>query len=150
GRPRRRAGHRPCADRAAARPRDPVRRAVELQWPALLVGSACVGIAGANWLRLSHAGLLALAIAGLVGIAAGHGLVRIAALALVLAALGLWWGSLRLDALDRSVLEAKIGSAGAAELVTTGPARRTTWAVRVPAELRTFRGRRLRERVLLT
>ena len=39
------AGHRPDADRAAARPRDPVRRVVELHWPALLVGSACVGLA---------------------------------------------------------------------------------------------------------
>ena len=127
-----------------------MRRAVELQWPALLVGSACAGIACANWLRFSHVGLLAFAIAGLVGIAASDGLVRIAALALVLSALGLWWGSLRLDALDQSVLEARIGSSGRTELVTTGPARRTTWAVRVPAEVRTFRGRRIRERVLLT
>jgi competence protein ComEC len=127
-----------------------VRRAVEFQWPALLVASACAGLTGANWLRLSHLGLLAFAAAGLVGIAASDGLVRFAALALVLGALGLWWGSLRLDALEQSVLEARIGSSGEAELVTTGPARRTTWAVRVPAETRTFRGRGIRERVLLT
>lgn len=127
-----------------------MRKAVELQWPALLVGSACAGVAGANWLRLSHIWLLAFVVAGLVGIVLKDGLARVAAVAVVLAALGLWWGSLRLDALDRSLLEAKIGSSGAAELVTTGPARRTTWAVRVPAEVRTFHGRVLRERVLLT
>ncbi len=127
-----------------------MRRAVELQWPALLVGSACAGIAGANWLRLSQLGLLVLAIAALVGMVASDGLVRIAALAVALAVLGLWWGSLRLDALDGSVLEAKIGSSGRTEAVTTGPARRTTWAVRVPAEVRAFRGRPIRERVLLT
>ena len=91
-----------------------------------------------------------LAIAALVGIVASDGLVRIAALAVALAVLGLWWGSLRLDALDRSVLETKIGSSGRTEAVTTGPARRTTWAVRVPAEVRAFRGRPIRERVLLT
>jgi competence protein ComEC len=127
-----------------------VRRAVELQWPALLVGSGCAGIAAANWVRLSQAGLVLAVLLGLGAIAVCDGLVRIAALALVLAALGLWWGSLRLDAFDRSVLEAKIGSSGQAELVTTGPARRTIWTVRVPADARTFRGRALRERVLLT
>jgi competence protein ComEC len=127
-----------------------VRKAIELHWPALLVGATCAGIAGANWLRLTHLGLVGLAVVGLLGIAVSDGLVRVAALALVLAVLGLWWGSLRLATLDRSVLEPKIGSSGQVELVTTGPARRTTWAVRVPADVRRFRGRRLRERVLLT
>ena len=54
-RPGRRARNRPGADRAAARPRDPVRRVVELHWPALLAGSACAGLAASNWV---HAGVL--------------------------------------------------------------------------------------------
>ena len=43
----------------------------------------------------------------------------------------------------------EIGRSGSAELTTIGPARTTAWAVRVPAEVRSFRGRPLRERVLL-
>jgi competence protein ComEC len=126
-----------------------MRKAVELRWPALLVGTACVGIALANWLRPSVAALLVGALLGLAGVALLDGWARVAALGVVLAAAGLWWGSLRLDALDASVLEGEIGSSGRAELVSIGPARRTVWAVRVPAEVRSFRSSRLHERVLL-
>jgi ComEC/Rec2-related protein len=87
--------------------------------------------------------------AGIAGVALVDGVSRIAALALVLAAGGMWWGSLRLDALGRSVLVSEIGASGPAELVTTGPARRTRWAIRVLAEARSFRGETLSEHVLL-
>ena len=93
--------------------------------------------------------MLVTALMGLGGVALFGGRARVAALGVVLAAAGLYWGSLRLEALDASVLEREIGSAGRAELVSVAPARRTTWAVRVPVEVRSFRGRRLRERALL-
>jgi competence protein ComEC len=126
-----------------------VRRAVELHWPALLAGSACAGLALSNWIAVSVLAAGALALAGLVGVALLDGAARVGALAVVLAAAGLWWGSLRLDAMDASALATEVGESGSAELVATGPARKTPWAVRVPAEMRSFRGEQLRERVLL-
>ena len=62
---------------------------------------------------------------------------------------GWWWGSVRLDALDRSVLVPEIGHSARATVVVTGPARKTPFAIRVPAEVRRFDSRALRERVLL-
>jgi competence protein ComEC len=126
-----------------------VRRAVELHWPALLAGTACLGLAAANWIALGVVELAVLAFAGLVGVAALSGPARIAALGAVLAAAGLWWGTLRLDAFDESFLAAEVGESGRAQVVVTGPARVTRWAVRVPSETRAFRGKPLRERVLL-
>jgi competence protein ComEC len=126
-----------------------VRRVVELHWPALLVGSACVGLAASNWIALSGFVIAAAAFVALVGIVALDGPARLVALGAALAVAGLWWGALRLDALDRSLLAGGIGESGPAQLVVTGPARVTPWAVRVPSEVRMFRGRPLRERVLL-
>ena len=71
----------------------------------------------------------------------------VAALALGLA--GWWWGSVRLDALDRSLLEREIGRSATVRAVVTGPGRTSTFALRVPAEVRQFGDRALRERVLL-
>jgi competence protein ComEC len=93
--------------------------------------------------------LAVLAAASVVGVAVLDGSARVGALGLALVAAGLWWGELRLDTLDRSVLAAEIGESGSARLVTTGPARVTSTSVRVPAELRAFRGERIRERALL-
>jgi len=126
-----------------------VRRVVELHWPALLAGSACAGLALANWITVAFAALAALAVVALVGIAALDGPARILALGAALAVVGLWWGSLRLGAMEASALASEVGESGSAELVVTGPARLTPWAVRVPSEVRSFRNRRLRERVLL-
>ncbi|MDP9492463.1 MAG: ComEC/Rec2 family competence protein, partial [Actinomycetota bacterium] len=75
--------------------------------------------------------------------------IRIAVLALALGAGGLWWGSVRLDALDRSVLEPRIGETGLGLLEIAGPARRTPYRLRVPARMRSFRSLELRESVLL-
>jgi competence protein ComEC len=126
-----------------------VRRIVELHWPSLLAGSACLGLALTNWVTLGLFVVGAVALVGLVGLAALEGPGRAVALGVVLVAVGLWWGSLRLDALDESVLASEIGESGPAQLVVTGPARPTSWAVRVQAETRTFRGRPVRERALL-
>ena len=120
--------------------------AVERYWPSFLVASAALGIAAANALR---APALALAAVGAVLIACLDERLRLAALAAALLLAGWCWGSLRLDALDRSPLSAEIGRVALAEAVVTGPARRGTYALRIPAQIRRFRGERLRERVLL-
>jgi competence protein ComEC len=126
-----------------------VRRVVELHWPALLAGSACAGLAASNWIALAPIEVALLALAGLVGVAGLSGAARVAALGAVLAVAGLWWGTLRLDALGDSLLAAEVGESGRVRLVVTGPARVTPWAVRVQAETRAFREKPVRERVLL-
>ena len=133
-----------------------MRRAVELHWPALLASSACAGLAAANWtgavvFETSPASFVVtcLAVSAFVGTLAWDGARRAAALAIVLAILGLSWGTMRLDALGQSPLAVEVGRQGRGELVVVGAARRTSWAVRVPAEVVSFEGRRLRERVLL-
>jgi competence protein ComEC len=49
---------------------------------------------------------------------------RLAVAALVVAVVGWWWGSVRLDALDRSALVARIGTADRFQVVATADARR--------------------------
>jgi competence protein ComEC len=65
------------------------------------------------------------------------------------ALLGWWWGSGRLDALDRSVLLAHVDTAERTSLVVTGPTRRSRFDLRVPAQVRRFGQLRFREAVLL-
>jgi competence protein ComEC len=127
-----------------------VRRLVEIHWPALLAASACGGLGLANWVSVGWLSVALLLPLPVVCLVLRAGLSRLVALGCVLAVVGLWWGSLRLDALDASVLMQHIGRSGDAELVTTGAARRTSWAVRAQAEVRSFRGQIVRERVLLT
>ena len=82
-------------------------------------------------------------------VAVGHPTSRVPAGALALLLAGWWWGSLRLDALDRSVLLPEVGRSAAVTAVVTGPVRTSTFTLRVPAEVRRFDGRLVRERVLL-
>jgi competence protein ComEC len=117
--------------------------------PHVLAGALCVGLAGANGVRAASQWTVLAALA-----AAGASVVldddrRIAALGVALAVTGLWWGSVRLDALDRSLLAPRIGEVGRALIEITGPTRRTPFQLRVPARVRAFRGRPLREGVLL-
>src|SRR5438874_1976376 len=85
---------------------------------------ARAGVAAANFARATlpalaiGAGLLALAVA------CEHG-ARAWLLAAVLILTGWWWGSTRLNALDRSVLLARVDTAERAVLEVTGSARRT-------------------------
>ena len=74
---------------------------------------------------------------------------RLPALGIALALAGWWWGSARLDALDRSPLSAKLGTAERALVVVTGPARRSPFDLRVPARMRRFGDESLGEPVLL-
>ncbi len=126
-----------------------MRRTVELHWPALLAASACAGIAGSTLAPARGVVGPALALAGIVGLGLLSGPQRVAALALALAGAGCWWGSLRLDALAESALEDEVGTSASAQLLVTGPARRTPWALRMPAEVERFGPRPVKERVLL-
>ena len=126
-----------------------MRRIVELHWPALLVGAACVGLALSIWASVPMAVAGAVALAAVVGaLMLGDG-ARLVAVGVALAALGLAWGSLRMDALRESVLAADLGEAGVAELVTVAPARPSPWSTRVIAMTRAFRRAQVHERVLL-
>lgn len=119
---------------------------IERHWPTLLVAAAATGIAAANVVRVP---LAALAVAAAALVAGSDERLRLAGLASALLLLGWCWGSLRLDALDRSPLTAEIGHVAPATAVVTGPARRGAYALRLPARVTRFRGEPLRERVLL-
>jgi competence protein ComEC len=117
--------------------------------PHVFVAAACVGLASANAARLS------LLVAG-IGVALVLGAAALSEQALrptllvgTLVLVGWWWGSARLDALDRSVLLSRVDTAERSLLVTTGPARTTRFELRIPAEVRRFGPLRFRESVLL-
>ena len=61
---------------------------------------------------------------------------RAALAAALLVALGWWWGSARLDDLDRSALAARIGEAARLRVTVTGPARHGRFDLRVPGIVR--------------
>lgn len=129
--------------------RERVRALLELGWPTALVASACLGLGAANWVRLPPLVALSLAtVAGVVAVA----LDRVARLGLVgvfLALIGLWWGAVRLDAIDSSVLAGRVGETADVRAVVTGPPTRTRYAVRALGEVRSFGSLSVRERVLL-
>jgi ComEC/Rec2-related protein len=91
--------------------------------------------------------VLAVAVSSLVAVVDGGQ--RIVVLSLALAITGWWWGSARLDAIDRSSLEPLIGTADRARVVVTAPARTTRFALRVAAEMRRFGDLRVDEPVVL-
>jgi competence protein ComEC len=125
------------------------RRLLETGWPTLLVASACGGIAGSTWVRPSPPLLAAAAVTALAAALASRDARRLALAAVAIALVGLWWGTIRNDALERSFLVERIGQRASARVVVTGPVRRTPFAVRVPAEARRFGTSSIRERVLL-
>jgi competence protein ComEC len=121
---------------------------IERARPTLLVLAPSLGLVLANAGRIGW--WSAIAVVGLLAAVALPGSwPRFAALLLALVVGGWWWGGLRLDALDRSVLASEIGVSADAQVVIVGPVRRTPFALRVPAEARSFRGAAVRERVLL-
>lgn len=124
------------------------RRRVRVPAPHVLAATLCVGLGLALAVRDSHAAFaLAAAICALLAVAAGER--RVAFLAVALALAGLWWGSVRLEALDRSVLEAEIGRAALARVEVTGPVRRSEFSVRVPVLVLQFGRVEMRERARL-
>jgi competence protein ComEC len=126
-----------------------LRRAVELHWPALLVAAVCVGLVLSIWISVPLVAACALAVCACGAVLRMDGAARLAAIGLALAALGVGWGSLRMDALRESVLADELGETGVAQIVTVAPARSSPWSTRVIAVTREFRHAPVRERVLL-
>lgn len=122
---------------------------VARSWPALLAWSACLGLTVSVWVRPRGALLLPAAVAAGVAALVARDVRRIALAATALALVGLWWGALRSDALDRSILEQRLGESAPARVVVTGPVRRTPFALRAAAQVRRFGETAVRERVLL-
>jgi competence protein ComEC len=117
--------------------------------PQRYAAALCVGLAAANLVRgpaVVALGSAAVLGAAAVGVADAH---RSLALVGALVVLGWWWGSARLDALDRSELLARVDTSERTVLTVTGPTRRSRFELRVPAEARRFGRFRLREAVLL-
>jgi competence protein ComEC len=117
--------------------------------PHLVVAALCLGIAIANAGRIPLFGAVvaeALLVAAATKLDPGS---RPAALAAAFLVMGWWWGSARLDVLDRSILLSRVDTAERALLVTTGPARSSRFELRVPARVRRFGRLRFRESVLL-
>lgn len=128
---------------------DRLETAIALWWPTLLVVLACSGLAVSNWLRPPVAIVLAAAGLCALGALAVEKERRLVLAGVCLLALGLWWGGVRVEALDRSVLVGRIGNTDAVVATVIAPPSRTTFAVRVMAEVRRFAGLEVRERVLL-
>lgn len=118
--------------------------------PHVLAGALCIGLAGSLALRATGMWMLLAAVgSAIASIAISDDRRRLGALAVALAAAGLWWGGVRLDSLDRSVLLPRVGEVGPALIEVTGPARRTPFQLRAPGRIRRFRGLGFREAVLL-
>jgi competence protein ComEC len=119
------------------------------RYPQVLAAALCTGLAAANAVRAET--VLAVTLIGVGGVVslAAHGQQRLVALAICLALAGWWWGSARLDALDRSPLAARVGLAERARLVVTGPARQGRYDVRAPGLVLRFGEAPVGEPVLL-
>jgi competence protein ComEC len=119
-------------------------------YPYVLAGAGCLGLAAANGLRLAGAGV-AFAAVGAAPVASflADPRARVATLAAGLLLMGWWWGSVRLNALDASVLLAHVGEREPATVVVTGPTRSNGFELRVPARLLRFDSLRAGEQVLL-
>jgi competence protein ComEC len=116
--------------------------------PHRYAAALCLGLAAANVVRAPM--VLALGAAAVVTAAVVAADTPVpTALVAVLALVGWWWGSARLDALDRSELLGRVDTSERALLTVTAPPRRSLFDLRVPAEVRRFGRFRFREAVLL-
>jgi len=100
-----------------------------------LLATLCLGIAFANLIRVPA--LAALALAGAVALAATPGRV-VTTIACIVAILGWWWGSARLDRLDHSLLRPQVGRAERALVVVTAAPRRGRFDLKMPVRVRRF------------
>lgn len=117
--------------------------------PQLLAGALCAGLAGANAARATTAWILIVALLLFAGAIGADGWRSVCLLAAALVLVGWWWGSARLNAVDRSPLADYAGAAARVRAVVTGPARTGRYAARVPAIVVRFGSRTVREPVLL-
>ena len=107
----------------------------------LLAGALAAGLAAPTVVRFAVGPALVVGAAAFLWPRGG--------LALVLALTGWWWGSERLQSLDRSALAAEIGTAGPAVVDLKEPPRRGRYDVRVRAVVVRFAGAPVHENVLL-
>jgi competence protein ComEC len=117
----------------------------------LMVGSTVAGLALSNLARVPVS-LVTLIVGLLVATAVAGSIAHAerAVFTVVVILLAGWaWGSVRLDALDRSSLRADVGRSARALAVVTGEARIGSFAQRLPARVRTFDTRAVDERVQL-
>jgi competence protein ComEC len=115
----------------------------------VLAAAALSGLAFANAGRIHTAGLIAAAVAAVAVAVVDGPSARLAGLAAVLALLGWWWASARLDTLDRSPLLAEVGRAGRATVVVTAPPVAGEYSIRAQGRARSFQGRPVGEAVQL-
>jgi competence protein ComEC len=114
----------------------------------LLAAAVCLGLAASLAAKAPVGAWMAMA-----GIAALAALpqreLRSPLLAVAMLLTGWVWGSLRLTALDESVLLDRAGSTGLARVEVTGPARTTEFETRVPVKVLRFGALALDERARL-
>ena len=117
--------------------------------PHVYAAAVCVGLAGANVAR-APALLALMLVVFLAAVSTGlDPASRPLALVAGLAVLGWWWGSVRLDRLDRSTLASYVNTSERAVLTVTGEPRPSRFELRIPAEARRFGRLRMHEPVLL-
>ena len=80
--------------------------------PHLLAASLCVGLATPNAARDSSFAVLWIAVGAVSAAILVPAAWRRPLLGVALALAGWWWGSTRLDALDRSALSGRVGTRG--------------------------------------
>jgi competence protein ComEC len=115
----------------------------------LLAAALCLGLALANAARIHAVGLVCSLVAAGAVVACRSPEGRLVFAAALLATLGWWWGSQRLDTLDRSPLSAEIERSGRAVVVITTPPARHPFDIRAQGRVRKFAGVPLDERVQL-
>jgi competence protein ComEC len=103
--------------------------------PHSLLASLCLGLALANLIRLPA--IVALGCAAAIVLAASSWK-AVGTIACVLALAGWWWGSARLDRLDRSALLPEVGRAETALVVVTAAPRRGRFDLKMPVRVRRF------------
>jgi competence protein ComEC len=111
--------------------------------PRFLAAALCGGLAFANVARV---GIVVVALLGVVTVV---GVPRAVVATVCIALLGWWWGSARLDRLDRSTLVTHVGEAARVRVVVTGPSRTGTFDVRAPARVVRYAAMDVHEPVLL-
>jgi competence protein ComEC len=104
--------------------------------PHLLAGALCAGLAFALIVRAPSMLVVGALVLGPAALLLRDR--RAVALGAAVLLAGWWYGSVRLDALDRSVLAQEIGRAELSRLEVTGPARRGLFAVRIPVRVLRF------------
>lgn len=125
-----------------------MRERLALHVSHVLLASFVVGLGAANAVRAHGLFVPVAAVGAALGVLSmPRARPVLAVLALALA--GLWLGSARLDAVDHTALAGEIGHSARARVVVVGPARRSRYALRIPARLERFRDLDVSEPVLL-